>query len=257
MYQASIVALPAAKNHVLDNFIKECDRFIEESSLGVHFKALDAFHVHGTIIGLEKTYDPGHFYNVNMVEQCSLKRPMDFDRAITLIRECLPLTIRFGGFSPSYKSFTSWCELPYVRSFQLFSRGPDATIVGWPHDNGDFSDKILWRIREALEKKCNIRHKYANEMDNGFFMNLGKFSVNISENDQISDKTLTGMTDLLETVRDYFFHNPFDITLDRDNVKIVQYRNMAQGGIIITDDLSLADIALSAESVQGLYEEAN
>lgn len=242
-----------ANNQQLLELIKTLDCFIQDSSIGMYFRPLDSRNIHGTIIGLEKTNEPANQFNLNLFNQFGIKRQMDFEKAIELIKEYLPVSIRFGGFSPSFDSFASWGERPYISSFQLFSRGPDATIIGWPYAQGDFSGKVLLRIREALEKSCNIRHKYAKELDNGFFINLGKFSSDDLENAHISGKTMIESNELIEVARDYLFHHPIDVTLDCNNIKIVQYKKVAQGRINITGDLRLTDTALSNEVIQRLY----
>lgn len=218
MKKVTLVSLYGEKHGDLKVLIQECQEMIMESKLGKVFNPYEIEQVHGTIIGMEKHEDHNELFNKNIYDKSGVKLEMHYEVLLDVIEQYLPLTIRFGGFGKNDEPFLSNGKRPYIRSFQVQWDSSRFTLIGWPHEDGKYCDRKLWGLREALERKCNIKHKYSD--DNDLFMVLGQIECVDQERDQLADCETRSLE---KKVREYLSGNKRDIEITDERLFIVQY----------------------------------
>ena len=167
--------------------------------------------VHATIAGMESLPGaPG--WNRNLLERHGVRARTDLSRIVEVVRRRLPLTIRIGGFAPGDDRFESRGQEPYERSFGIDPTTGKATLIGWPHRDGDFAPRLLEELRQDLERTCSIAHKY--DRDDDLFMVLGAFARPVPQDSARAVES---------AVRDRLRDHPVDIRLEREDLSIVRY----------------------------------
>ncbi len=221
--QATLVSFYKQKSNDLKRSILECLKNIEESKLSKIVKPYNIEQIHGTIIGVEKLPGFKNPINSNIWYDLERKAQMEFSHLKEIVSDHFPMTIRFGGFDKSFRSFKSFGKIPYQRTFQIQWETGKIILVGWPHDNNDFSNKALYELRKEIEDKCKIRHKYAKYNDNDLFIVLG----DLTDLETFSSKELKKLkkesADLEEVVRQYFSNNSFDVEIKLKDICIAKY----------------------------------
>ena len=214
MKQLSLVALYGDKNKALKEYLDQLLHKLH-AGCGLNFRSYSAFQIHSTIIGLERLKDTDCM-NLNFYEQKLQLCEMRFDQFPSILRDYFPLHIRIGGLDPDFGEFLSLGEKPYNRAISVNPSTKRVTLIGWPYQHGGYSDELL-QLRNELEKKCNLMHKYAKYKDNDFFMVLGEIG-------EISQDTVTyGVEQNIDRLREWLFRNPIEIRIDYPDLKLVQY----------------------------------
>jgi hypothetical protein len=223
MKQVTLVSFYGSKPIILENLINDLLRRIQSSKLNKIFEPYQLGQIHGTIIGMEELSGFKGHYNLNLWQDLKIKAKMDYSNLFSLITTHLPMTIRFGGFNNLYKKFTSFGKIPYERSFQIKLSSGKLILIGWPHENENFSNRSLWNLRKDIEQNCNIRHKYAKGEDNDFFIVLGDLkgldSLSVKEYEELKSESSI----LEESVRNNLSLKPIDIDINYKDVLIAQY----------------------------------
>jgi hypothetical protein len=124
--------------------------------------------IHGVVIGLERIPNRNGFLNKNIWEESGHELPMLFPKLFEIILSYFPIKIRFGGLNKYYAKFLSHDETPFNRSFQINMTSGKVVLIGWPYNSTNYYTQSLWKMRNEIDKYCNIRHKYANYQDNDF-----------------------------------------------------------------------------------------
>lgn len=212
MNQLSLVAFYGNKDGPLAGLLEHCRSAVAESPLGESFDAYDAAQIHATIVGMECL--PGKPpINRNVWDKRGVEVRMNFSPLREVVGQRLPVSIRFGGFEPDDRPFESQGRRPYERSFQIHPTGGRVTLMGWPHEQGDYGPRRLEELREDLSHRCNLEHKY--DGDNDLYLVLGF----------VNPATVTaGAESAVESeVRDYLRHHPLDVSLGLSDVSIACY----------------------------------
>jgi hypothetical protein len=222
MKQVTLVAFYGQKRGDLEKLIKECWKLIDKSKFRKVFEPYHINQVHGTIVGMGKLIGFDNLFNANSWQSSGDKKIMDYNNFISTVKSYLPIKIRFGGFDESYESFKSFGKSPYERSFQIQRPTSRVTLIGWPYDDKNFTEKrILCDLRQDIETKCKIKHKYPD--DNDFFMVLGE----IKGIQLLTDSEITSLETesrlLEESIRKYLENNPIDVDITDEQVFLVQY----------------------------------
>jgi hypothetical protein len=250
--QVSLVALLGPKPPDLDQLIKLCINTIRESEIGYMFSPLSIQDIHATIIGLEHLQDPTGIYNLNIWLDRAQKEEMKCVEMLDLLRSSFPMNVRFGGLSQSFDTFMSWGSNPYVRSFQFLFPAGDFTLVGWPHENDNYGTQILWKLRQKMENQCNIRHKYAAEQDNDFFMRIGTLKTEEDCREMVKDNELLEKVTIAEKqIHEYLYRNPVDVKIALSDVYVVEY-DITSPRIHITNSTNMADDRVDGDFLRRL-----
>jgi len=223
MKQVTMVSLYGQKDKKLKRLIEDCWEKINASKFRRIFKPYDMEQIHGTIIGMGKLIGFSELYNANIWHDLEDRRIMDFNDLVDIVKGYLPMTVRFGGFNENYDKFTSLGKIPYERSFQVQWKTSRFTLIGWPHKNGNFTDKkILLELRNEIEKKCNIRHKYARYNDNDLYMVLGEIKwLHLLTNSKLQELKMKSAL-LEESIREYLRKNYTDVKITDEQVFLAQ-----------------------------------
>jgi hypothetical protein len=249
--QVSVVALLGPKPIKLKRLIEGCIQKVKETEVGSLFDPFPVSRIHATIVGLERLSGSDELFNANIWFDMKQKRVMNFDSLLRLIRESFPMTIRIGGVSRSFGQFESWGEKPYVRSFQLLCPAGDFTLVGWPHEKGDFRNRNLWKLRDRFDRECNIRHKYSKYEDNDFFMRIGRAKGNLCSRVTESHELRRELENLEWQIREFLSENCVDVSVTPDNIYVVTYQEKASH-IEVIDSVKVSENLLDSALVRGL-----
>jgi len=223
MKQVTLVALYGQKRGELERLVKQCWQLIQESSLRRYFEPYHLHQIHGTIIGMERLIGYEQPFNANLWQKSGAKEVMKFDGLIEDVSTYLPLTIQVGGFDKDYRAFSSFGQSPYERTFQVQWKTNKITLMGWPHQDGDFTTRrVLWDLRHGLETRCRIKHKYEN--DNDFFMVLGV----LRGHQMLKDEELMDLqeeaTGLEERIRGDVANHGIELEVTPEQVFLAQYQ---------------------------------
>lgn len=179
---------------------------------------------------------------------------MKFEPLFDLVRKHFPMTFQFGGFPRAFTQFASVGQRPYERSFQVQWGSNRVTLVAWPNRSGDFtSTRLLSRFRDEVAAECGIRHKYDN--DNDLFMALGEITglAGFPDDEIATLKQQSGKVE--ESVRDVLLNHRTEITLEPDDIFVVQYENETLP-LAGTKAYRITDPGLSAAVIGSLYGNA-
>lgn len=212
MEQLSLVAFYGNKDGPLAGLLESCRSAVAESPLGESFDAYDVAQIHATIVGMECL--PGKPpINRNVWTKRGAEVRMNFSPLREVVGLRLPMSIRFGGFDPDDRPFESQGSAPYERSFQIHPNGGRVTLMGWPHEQGDYGPRRLEQLREDLSLGCNLEHKY--DGDNDLYLVLGFVNpATVAAEDKSAVES---------EVRDYLRHHPLDVSLGLSDVSIACY----------------------------------
>lgn len=249
--QASLVAYLDSRHAILEKLISHCTSKLTKSNIAPLLVTFPINEIHATIIGLESFQESNRLYNTNSWLDLQKKKEMNFEAFMKIISGFFPMTIRFGGFNRSFNEFMSWGSIPYERSFQLLYPAGDFTLVGWPHDNGDFESKSLWNLREQIELDCNIRHKYSNHEDNDFFLRIAQINGEWQRAFQNENRLEDQIHGLEDEVRDYLLGNPIDVKITLNDVYLITYR-IQSSKLKIVDSFRVADGKINGQFIDGL-----
>jgi hypothetical protein len=241
MKQLSLVAFYGEKDDLLAGLLDHCRSVVAGSLLGRWFGAYDAAQVHATLVGMECL--PGEQQiNRNVWSKRGLKARMDFSRLREVVGRRLPMSVRFGGFGPDDRRFDSQGRVPYERSFQIHRASGKVTLVGWPHEQGDYEPRLLEQLRGDLSRSCNLEHKY--DGDNDLYLVLGVV-------EPATD--VAGDASAIEcAVRDYLLHHPLDVRLALADASIACYADETLDPST-TLAYALADPAVTPDVLEALY----
>jgi hypothetical protein len=222
MKQVTLVSLYGHKPKTLVQLVHGCRQIIQSSPLRRLFRPYHLGQIHGTLIGMEKLIGYSDHFNANRWVATGKKTVMDFNRLLSTLQKHLPVMVRFGGFQPTFNAFASFGRCPYERSFQIQWATRRFTIIGWPHDHGDFlTNRSLDNLRGALGKNCNIQHKYKN--DNDLFMVIGEMVAVESFSDLELAQLRAAARAVEIEVRDFLATQSVDVMIDADHLCLAQY----------------------------------
>jgi hypothetical protein len=211
MKQLSLVAFYGEKGRPLAGLLDRCRSVVDDSLPGGAFNSYQAAQIHATIVGMEGL--PGEpRVNRNLWSKRGLKALMKFSSLAEVVGRSLPLSVRYGGFDPGDRRFDSRGRAPYERSFQIDRSSGRATLIGWPHVDGNFGLRYLERLRDDLAEECNLEHKY--DGDNDLYLVLGIVRPPV-------DHARASSAEL--AVREYLRANPLDVRLALEELSVVRY----------------------------------
>ena len=241
MKQLSLVAFYGEKDGPLAGLLDHCRSAVAGSPLGRSFGAYDGAQVHATIVGMECL--PGEpLANRNAWSKRGVRARMDFSRLREVVGRRLPMSIRFGGFGPDDGRFRSQGRVPFERSFQIHRASGKVTLVGWPHEQGNYASRLLEQLRGDLSRSCNLEHKY--DGDNDLYLVLGVMeSAAATESDASAIESV---------IRDYLAHNPFDVRLALADTSIACYADETLDPRT-TRVHALADPTVTPDVLEALY----
>jgi hypothetical protein len=222
MKQVTLVSLYGQKPEALARLIGRCSDIVLRSPLAGVFKPYDIDQIHCTITGMEKLTEYPDPYNARTWMDTGEKVVMDFSQLHPVLQWHLPITVQFGGFLESFNEFESFGRSPYERSFQIQWAAKRFIMIGWSHKNGDFtSHRLLQKLRDEIENRCHIRHKYRE--DNDLFMVLGEIVIP----DLATEKELSQLMEISSVVEseicNHLVNNKINVTIDMDSISIAQY----------------------------------
>ena len=252
MKQVTLVSLYGQKQQSFAELIRGCSDNIFRSPLRGLFKPHQIDQVHGTIVGMEKLTGFKEAYNARIWEETGERVIMDFSQMLPVLEKHFPLTVQFGGFSKSFNEFESFGHSPYERSFQIQWETKRFTLIGWVHQDGDFTtSRLLQKVRDEIENKCHIRHKY--RRDNDLFMVLGEIAIP----DSMTDNELAQLKDISSSVevkiRDYLADNRIALAIDLDALSLVQYEDVTLS-LSSTVSYSLKTSDIDTNFIESLYD---
>jgi hypothetical protein len=222
MRQVTLISLYGQKTNDLERMINDCIRFTQNSLIKQIFIPYTTNQVHGTLIGMEKLFGFTENFNLNIWIETGKREVMEFTSLKKIIKNHLPMKIRFGGFQKSYNQFYSLGKKPYERSFQIQWKANKITLIGWPHKNGDFiSTRALESLREDISINCNIQYKY--KFDNDFYMVLGEIKGHESLTAPELKEMVFSSFNLEEKIRNYVANNFTEVEITPDQVFLSQY----------------------------------
>jgi len=242
--QLTLVAFYGAKDPRFARRIIATQQAIRSALPLGTFVGYSVEQVHATLAGMERLDDRTPPVGRNAWHARKAEVVMDFSRLREVVARHLPLTIRCGGFDPSWREFTSRGESPYVRTFQLQLATRRATLMGWAHVAGDFGDRLLAGLRDDLEQTCGIAHKYPD--DNDLFLTLGALAGDA-----------TGIVHAAaraeRAVRDDLAVDPLELELTEARVHVARYESesLEPGS---TETYSIGDSLLGSAFLNALYE---
>ena len=252
MKQVTLVSLYGQKQRSFAELVQGCSDLIFRSPLGGLFKPYQIVQIHGTILGMEKLPGAKEAYNARIWEETGDKVIMNFAQLLPILERYLPLTVHFGGFSKSFNKFESFGHSPYERSFQIQWETKRFTLIGWAHKDCDFTThRLLQELRNEIESKCHIRHKY--RRDNDLFMVLGEIAIP----DSMTDNELAQLKDISSSVevkiRDYLADNRIALAIDLDALSLVQYEDVTLS-LSSTVSYSLKTSDIDTNFIESLYD---
>lgn len=251
MRQVTLISLYGKKTKDLEILINRCVGFVQDSKMRYIFTPYNIHQIHGTLIGMEKLVGFAENFNANMWTETGNREVMEFTSLIKIIKKHLPMKIRFGGFEKSFKQFHSFGKKPYERSFQVQWQGNKLTLMGWPHENGDFNSiKLLESLRGDIAANCNIRHKYKH--DNDFYMVLGEIKGHQSLTASELLEMKFSADNLEENVRDFLANYPAEVEITPERVFLSQYID-ATLPLESTIPCCIANPGIDAEFIRKLY----
>jgi hypothetical protein len=218
MHNLTLVAFYGQKHSPLKELIESCHQMISKSPLGKWIIPYATSQIHATLTGLEWFEQKGKPVNTNYFHKHGKPTPMIMDQFSDILNETFPLSIRFGGFSEKWDDFRSSGKKPFERSFVIDRITQKAMIIGWPVYDGKFQKRKLEELRNQLEAKCNISHKYSD--DNDLYLVLG--DIRIPDIDNALAENL--MNSVEREIRDWFFHHPFQMIISREDLSFVRYK---------------------------------
>jgi hypothetical protein len=221
MHQLTLVSYIRNKPAGLENSISRCKQFISDSEIGHFFKPYQTEQIHATLIGLEMIEKEGLLYNKNFFEKTRENKPVRLESLQKIITECLPLSIRFGGFKREYDHFLSAGRTPFERSFGIDPITRKIVLMGWPHTANIFDQALLLKYRKNFEDQCHVSHKYEN--DNDLYLVLGELDDSNNARNKNSDALIQSVQELNRKVRQFMAENPTDIMLTTDDIYLVMY----------------------------------
>jgi len=252
MKQLTLVSLYGPKPEPLARLIRGCTDIIQSSPLGRVFLPYQEGQVHGTIVGMEKLEGHAGLFNANMWLTAGTLAPMDFEPLLPVLRRHLPMTFQFGGFPPAFDAFDSFGRRPYERSFQIQWPAKRATLIGWPHCQGEFAPRrLLNSLRDELAANCNLRHKWG--ADNDLFMVLGEIAIPGSLSAEEFRMLESAASGLEKEVRDYLAAHKTEVAISCDELAVVQYKNatLAPGSSV---PYRITAPGMDAGFIRSLYE---
>ena len=247
MKQVTLVAGYGTKCRGFAGLLERCCAKVGGSSLHACFRPYDLEQIHGTLVGMERAPDDRELINANLLTRTGRRVPMDFSRLMEVLRRHLPMRIRFGGFGFGERPFLSAGLTPYERSFQVQWSTSRCTLIGWPHEGGDFTGRrIVNDLRDELAKVCGLGHKYHG--DNDFFVVLG-LMVAPAGRDGVHE---AAASKLEEELRAFLSAHPFDLELTLRDLSIMVYDDVTLP-LKSTTRYPVAELALNSDWVRGLY----
>lgn len=225
MKQVTLVAHYGPKLRAFEKYIGICVRHIVDSPLRRFFTPYHMNQVHATIVGMEKVLGYPEQFNANIWRETGERKEMDFDRLLDTVRRHRGFMIRFGGFGRDNRCIDSFGSPPYIRSFECQWASRKVTVMGWHHQDGDFSPYTdLWALRKDLGDSCNVMHKYKNDSD--FFVAIG----DLTNLETVSDEELMGLMEVgkqvEQAVRDKLATDSdfrVNLPVSPDSLYVVQY----------------------------------
>lgn len=213
--QLSMVALYGAKPSTLVRFISYTRQESLYYSDHFVFQPYPVAQVHATIIGMERLPFDEELINQNIFNTKKTKEVMQFSKLKSVLRKFLPMEIQIGGFGENDTSFLSNEKKPFERTLFFDPNTRKLVLIGWPHADGDFSERRLWKLRSGLEEQCNIGHKYPD--DNDFYMVLGDLKAAGEATDEIFR--------FIHHMQNYLSENPLFLGVRMDSLSIAVYNS--------------------------------
>lgn len=248
MKQVTMISLYKEKTFSLIEIIKSIQNIINSSIFAERYKAYKINQIHGTIVGLERNSNLPNFFNANMWIDLKRKTQMEFSELNDVVSKYLPMILQIGGFGKSFNEFKSFNKIPYERSFQINRKTGKAILIGWPHIEYDFSIRNLWNLRQEIEDRCNIRHKYAQWEDNDYFIVPG----NLGGIKEGSEKFENELSAIEHDVRSILSANPVEVTLSYNNIFIAQYEDESLP-LESTRIFPLNEVSINDKFIEELY----
>jgi hypothetical protein len=242
--QLSLVAFYGAKDRDLWGRIRACQRAIRSGLPPGTFSAYAAKQVHATIAGMERLDGRLPPIARNAWRARKVESVMDFRPLREVVARNLPLAIRIGGFARSARGFTSRGETPHARSFQIQLAAGRATLIGWPHEAGDFGRRRLAALRADLARSCRIEHKY--DDDNDLFFVLGTLAGDTAD-------VAPAAARVEREVRDGLAAHPLQLELTLERVHVACYESESLDPRS-TRAYPIDDPRLTPEFLAALYE---
>lgn len=252
MKQLSLISLYGQKPPSLASLITRCSEFIRESRFGHIFRPYHPHQIHGTLFGMETLTGSPEWFNANIWNHTGRKEAMNFEPLREAVMQCLPMTVRFGGFGKAWNGFTSFDKFPYERSFQVQWATNKVTLIGWPHRNDEFSPNLLLdNLRRDVAAKCNMRHKY--DDDNDLFLVLGEIAGLEFLPDSQREEIRSAASRLEEKVRKFLEKNSIDVEIGSDQVFLARYGKESLP-LDSTDVYCISKPEINAGFMKSLYE---
>jgi len=240
--QLSMVALYGAKPPSLARLIAYTRQESSYFTGQFTFRPYPITQVHATIIGMERLAYEEELVNQNLFLTRNSKEVMDFSQLKNTLRRFLPLNLQIGGYGEDDMRFPSNGETRFLRTISYNTKTHKLVVIGWPHTDGDFSERRLWKLRSSVEEHCNMGHKYPD--DNDFYMVLGDLEIDGGSEDDILR--------FIRQMRIFLSDNPFHIDVDLDSLSVAVYSNPSLD-IRSTEIHSLKPFLSSPDDLISLY----
>lgn len=222
MTQVSLVAFYGAKPKAFRDLLCRCIDAVRASPLQPYFQPYALEQIHATIVGMERAPGAAEFINANLLASTGRRVAMDFGPLPSNLQRYLPLSIRFGGFGAGDSRFRSAGRSPHERSFQVQWPTQRCTLIGWPHQNGNFTTwRLLNALRDQLAVECGLGHKYRE--DNDLFLVLGQLSSLDGVAPAALDHLQEAVTHVEERIRRMLAERPVNVVIDTADLSIVAY----------------------------------
>lgn len=255
MKQVTLVAHYGQKIRAFEKYVGICVRHIVDSPLRRFFTPYHINQVHATIVGMEKLLGFPEPFNANIWRGNAEKKRMDFGCLIDTVRQHPGFVVRFGGFGRDDRCIDSFGSPPYVRSFECQWTSRKVTIMGWHHQDRDFSRYTdLWALRRELGDSCNVMHKYRNDSD--FFVAIG----DLANLESATDVELMGLMEagkqVEQVVREKLATDPalrVDLPVGPDSLYVAQYERETLA-MDSTKVFSMTRTDLDKDFVSALYD---
>lgn len=244
MKQLSLVAFHGAKPPAFGELIRASHEALRSGLRAEAFAPYRMAQVHATIAGMERLDDRAPPISRNLWRKRQVEAVMEFRGLREVVARHLPLSIRFGGFTPAARDFASRGAPPYERSFRIQLAAGRATLIGWPHRAFDFGRRSLAELRADLARTCAIEHKY--DDDNDLFVVLGTLyrdAVGCAPDVERMERTM----------RERLAARPLELELGVDRLHIVCYESESLDPRTTTA-YALDDPRLTPEFLIGLYQ---
>lgn len=204
--------------------------------------------VHATIIGLEGCRQGNQVRNISYRQNRNQMQSMDLAGLLKwLQQEDFPhFRVQLGGFRDGTDyGFTSQGQSPYRRSFSI--REEIAVAMGWPVAENQTYPPSLDQCRRQFNA-LGILHKWhrqPDDVDNDFFLVLGRVDRTRVSNDQVQWVETTIREQLSRA-------KPLLLTVDRASVAIVSYGD-PQLPVGTTRAWPILKSGLTPDQLQTLY----